>query len=118
MNINPVIDQMQHQDKLDADDKQIREDLAYYKQNWLDAVLKSPEKSLMDTPYKVVPNNEGKHVRVFASSEDVLLDEVFNGTEEWLARILIRLYKERKDESLTFYINTLADNYAERMVGV
>ena len=118
MNINPIIDQMQYQDKIDADDKQIREDLAYHKQNWLDAVLKSPRESLMHTVYATEWDSEGKYTRVPATSEDILLDEILEGNEMKLAEILIRLYKEGCDTSLATYIDDLADSYAERMVGV
>ena len=116
MNINPVVDQMQYQDKIDAEDKEIREELAYHKQNWLDAVMKSPEQSQMTRKHKWLIIPEGERVRVYQTCADILLDEILNGNEEELALLLIRLCKERAIPEVDEFIIKLADEYAEREV--
>jgi hypothetical protein len=116
MNIDAVIDQMQYQDKIDAEDKEIQQELKYHKQNWLDAVLKSPEESQMTRQKKWLTIPEGEVVRVYRNSADILLDEILNGNEEELAFLLIKLCKERAIPELDEFIIKLANEYAEREV--
>lgn len=119
MNINPVIDQMQYQDKIDVEDKEIREELDYHRTNWLDAVMKSPEQSQMTRKHKWLVIPEGESVSVNQTSADILLNEITaedisNENEEELALLLIKLYKERDIPEVDEFIMKLANEYAER----
>jgi len=127
MSTDPVADADRYINETDDEDRRYNESKAFHKQNFLDAVLKSPEQSSGSFPHFTNWSHDGCALttpKKKPTPEDILLDEI-NNADAWteVANILIYLQgvtQETGSECPAVWqlFDKLAEAYARRRASV
>ena len=127
MSTDPVADADRYTTETDDEDRRYNASKAFHKDNFLVAVMESPEQSGDSFPSSVNWSNTGCVLttpKKKPTSEDVLLDEIDNaGARNEVAGILIQLSQATQGEgvgcpAITQLFDKLAESYARRRASI